>query len=982
MSDRQSFLYSGHKLSSGGANDPLLPRLVQAINHATEIEISVSFIQPSGLDLLFDPLFDAVQSGAQVKLLTSDYLSITHPVALRRLMLLTERGAQCRVFECGQHSFHMKSYIFVRCERGEILEGCAWIGSNNISKTALLDSHEWALRHDFEPPETSAAALEFLHIRQQFAAIFTHNQSQPLSHQWIDNYLCRYQQTQQQRTIAQLVTEDEQETIDVPTPNSIQIEALAALDATRQQGYSRGLVVLATGMGKTWLSAFDVMQMQAKNVLFVAHREEILLQAEKTFSQLIPHAKTGLYNGSIQDDQATLLFASVATLGKQNHLQCFAVDHFDYLIVDEFHHAAARSYRQLLAYFQPKFLLGLTATPERSDQADILSLCDDNLVFERNLVHGIDDEILTPFDYHGIYDQAVNYQEIPWRNGKFDPNTLDNKLATSRRAEHVYREWQAKKQTRTLAFCVSKKHADFMAQYFVAKGIHAIAVYSDSAVRRNQALQWLDQGKIEIIFSVDLFNEGTDLPSIDTILMARPTESKILFLQQLGRGLRLSPITNKRKLVVLDFIGNHDSFLNRPATLFNVKTLREVIGKLQTNAPLAKGCHVNFDIELINFWQRLAKRLRNNVQDDYQQLAHQLAHRPTASEFFHHGYPMKKVRQQAISWFHLVASQENDPHLSELVSHYGDFLLHGIENTAMSKSFKAILLEALLELDGLRQPPTLSALAERSHHVLSRRPQLMAQELTESAKQFQASDQGWLKYWLANPINAFTKPNNKSAPWFTINDQKFVATFAIKDQHIELLHDAMQELVDLRLAEYAQRPQQQQPSNQPDIEHSPSAQVLEFAKQSDPQGTMLPFYPELKIACGHFKRGSHEAVQYHCVADGYGKLDPTRHFVAPAAGNSMNGGKNPIQDGDLLLLEWVTPSSAGSISNLTMAIETQDETGDNQYLLRVVRKIAPNQYELQAQNPSYPNMPATDAMKTFARLKAVIKNNSQQSQTR
>ncbi len=152
MSDRQSFLYSGHKLSSGGANDPLLPRLVQAINHATEIEISVSFIQPSGLDLLFDPLFDAVQSGAQVKLLTSDYLSITHPVALRRLMLLTERGAQCRVFECGQHSFHMKSYIFVRCEQGEILEGCAWIGSNNISKTALLDSHEWALRHDFEPP--------------------------------------------------------------------------------------------------------------------------------------------------------------------------------------------------------------------------------------------------------------------------------------------------------------------------------------------------------------------------------------------------------------------------------------------------------------------------------------------------------------------------------------------------------------------------------------------------------------------------------------------------------------------------------------------------------------------------------------------------------------------------------------------------------------------------------------------------------------
>lgn len=180
-------LYSGHRLSSGGVNDPLLPRLIQAINHASEIEISVSFIQPSGLALLFDPLFDAMQSGARIKLLTSDYLAITHPVALRRLMLLVERGATCRIFQCGDDSFHMKSYIFVRQQQGEVVEGCAWIGSNNISRTALLSSHEWALRHDFELPKDSPAAIEFTHIRQQFNAIFTHNQSQPLSHQWIDN---------------------------------------------------------------------------------------------------------------------------------------------------------------------------------------------------------------------------------------------------------------------------------------------------------------------------------------------------------------------------------------------------------------------------------------------------------------------------------------------------------------------------------------------------------------------------------------------------------------------------------------------------------------------------------------------------------------------------------------------------------------------------------------------------------------------------
>ncbi|EGR2463444.1 DEAD/DEAH box helicase family protein [Vibrio cholerae HC-61A2] len=978
MSDRQSFLYSGHKLSSGGANDPLLPRLVQAINHATEIEISVSFIQPSGLDLLFDPLFDAVQSGAQVKLLTSDYLSITHPVALRRLMLLTERGAQCRVFECGQHSFHMKSYIFVRCEQGEILEGCAWIGSNNISKTALLDSHEWALRHDFEPPETSAAALEFLHIRQQFAAIFNHTNSKDLTHTWIDHYLERYQQAKKQHGMP-ILADSQDEQSEPPAPNAVQVEALTALNATRAQGFSRGLVVLATGMGKTWLAAFDALQTQSTKVLFVAHREEILLQAEKTFCQLIPNAKTGLYNGVTQNTQAMLLFASVATIGKQNHLQRFAADHFDYIVVDEFHHAAARSYRNLLTYFKPKFLLGLTATPERSDQADILSLCDSNLVFERNLVHGIDEKILVPFDYHGIYDQAVNYQEIPWRNGKFDPDSLDNALATQRRAEHVYQHWHQKKQTRTLAFCVSKKHADFMAEFCLSKGIKAIAVYSDSKVRRNQALQWLDSGKIDILFSVDLFNEGTDLPAIDTILMLRPTESKILFLQQLGRGLRRSIETQKSKLVVIDFIGNHDSFLNRPTALYNVSHLKDALAKHQQQA-LPDGCHVTFDITLLNFWQQLTRKMRFSVQDEYQQLAHQLAHRPTASEFFYHGIEMSKVRKQAQSWFHLVASQENDPELAEIVTRYGEFLLHGIESTSMSKSFKAILLEALLELDGLRTPPTLAALAECSYTVLARRPDIMAEDLTENAKQFKAADKDWLNYWRNNPIKAFTNKATKQATWFAIDSQqRFVANFDIREQDLERLHDCIQELVDLRLAEYAQRPKQHKENL---IKAKSKAAVIPLIPEQKTIGTPLPFYPELKIACGHFKRGSEREVQTYFVPDGYGLLDPTRHFVAPASGNSMNGSKNPIQDGDLLLLEWVTPSSAGSISNLTMAIETQDETGDNQYLLRVVRKIAPNQYELQAQNPSYPNMPATDAMKTFARLKAVIKNNSQQSQTR
>lgn len=964
----QATLYSGPKLSAGGEQDPLLPKLIQAINHASEIEISVSFIQPSGLDLLFDPILDALKSGASLKLLTSDYLAITHPVALRRLMILAERGAQCRIFTCeNQHSFHMKSYIFVKTEQGSISEGCAWIGSNNISKTALLQSYEWALRHDFEKPITSPAAQEFTHIREQFSAIFKHKQSILLSHHWIDDYVLRHQQLKAQRSLS--LFDDSDSYVETPTPNSIQVLALSALSKSRQQGYTRGLVVLATGMGKTWLAAFDAKQAQAKRVLFVAHREEILTQAESTFSKLLPNVKTGLYNGDQKTVEADYLFASVATLGKKTHLTRFEVNHFDYIVVDEFHHASARSYRDLLAYFQPNFLLGLTATPERSDQADILSLCDNNLVFERNLVHGIDENILVPFNYFGIYDQFVDYQEIPWRNGKFDPTTLDSAFATKQRAGHIYQHWLDRKQQRTLAFCVSKRHADYMAEHFCKQGVRALAVYSDSKIRRNDALKQLDEGSIDILFSVDLFNEGTDLPAIDTILMIRPTESKILFLQQLGRGLRQSPSTGKEQLVVLDFIGNHTSFLNRPATLLNVGSLKEIAEALNHQLNLAAGCYVNFDPHLIDFWQTLAKKIRSTAAEDYQDLKHQLAHRPTAAEFFHHGNDLSKIRRQMKSWFAFVADQEADISLAQRLMKYGDFLLKAIEVTSMTKCFKAVLLEALLELDGLRIPPTLGELAIQSHKVLLRRPDLRQRDLTDQAKKFKSTDQGWLSYWNRNPVKAFTNSDSTGNAWFKIEDAHFVPTFEIDSADLPLLHDLIQELVDLRFAEYIQRV-----AKQKDYTQSKSIQTMaEIIPIPSENGTQLPFYPNLKIACGHFKQGTHDIQEQYLVPHGYGKLDPERHFIAPASGNSMNGGKNPIEDGDLLLLEWVTAKSAGSISNLVMAIETQDETGDNHYLLRVVRKIGPNHYELEAQNPDYATMTATNTMRTFARLKSIIR---------
>jgi len=948
-----------------GNEDPLLPKLIHAINHADEIEITVSFIQRSGLALLFEPLKDALANNCHLKLLTSDYLDITDPIALRELMPLVDRGALIRIYQSdNKQSFHMKSYIFVKTKTGEVgadlVDGCAFIGSNNISKSALTNAHEWCYRHDFNLPLESKEAQTFFVIRKAFNEIFAHKQVTTLSNEWISDYL-------QRRKVMKLIAVNnpdyQPEFGEVATPNIIQIEALNALQQTREQGYKRGLVVLATGMGKTWLSAFDVKKMAAKKVLFVAHREEILLQAQRTFAQLLPDKTTGFYNAKNRDKDAQLLFASIQTIGKHNHLKRFSEDHFDYVIVDEFHHASASVYKNLLAYFTPTFLLGLTATPERTDQADIYGLCDHNLVFERNLTQGIDDQILVPFHYYGIWDGSVDYAAIPWRNGRFDPTQIDHQFVTQKRALHVLTHWQKRKQQATLAFCISTKHADFMTESFVKQGIKAVSVHSQSVVRRNDALNQLANGEIEVIFSVDLFNEGTDLPAIDTILMLRPSDSKILFLQQLGRGLRL--FENKSHLVVLDFIGNHHSFLNKPAALLGSSSIKETVAKSKEPV-ISEGCFVNYDIEITDFWTKLAKQQRTTALEDYQTLYEQLGHKPSASEFYLEYGDLKKVNQQHASWLQLTIDYDNSAY--QPTDSLAAFLLSAVQITSMAKCFKAILLEAFLRLDGFLLPPTLETLSMESWHVLQRYPTLFNTELPESKQALQADSKGWLSYWKGNPIKAFTTKNKTSEPWFSIVDNKFVANISVSGKESEQFNCFAQELVDLRLLEYCQRP----------AVSKAIANLSEVTNQADSplqmQRLQLSYYPNLKIACGHFKTGDASQAQYTDAPEGFGHLHAEQHFLANATGNSMNGGKHPIQDGDLLLLELITPDSAGSLVGLTVVVENHEMTGDEQYLLRDVKKLASGQYQLIAKNSDYEPLLANEDMRPLARLKGIVEN--------
>lgn len=947
------------KLVTGG-EDPFLPHLLTAIRRADEIDLAVAFIKVTGLRLLLPDLRETLRRSetggrppARVRVLTSTYLDVTDPEALRVLMLLQEQGAQVRVFDTNDTSFHLKAYIFSWFDEHGQPHGSAFIGSSNISHQALTTGLEWNYRVDY-PGDTG-----FLEARGRFEALFADPRTVPLADPWIYRYEQRW--TPPKRAISPGTDEREPR----PTPTPIQVKALDALSATRAAGFQRGLVVLATGLGKTYLSAFDSERLGARRVLFVAHREEILTQAAETFLRVRPKARVGFYLGQTRDTQVDVLCASVQTLSRPQHIERFAPQHFDYVVVDEFHHAAAATYRRLLRHFAPEFLLGLTATPDRTDQSDILSLCDDNLVLTCTLFEGITAGFLSPFHYYGIFDESVDYQEIPWRNGRFDPDQLSSKLATLNRARHALAQWHAHAQQRTLAFCVSTRHAEFMAEQFARAGVRAAAVYAGSSLSRGEALDQLRSWQLQVVFSVDLFNEGVDLPAIDTIMMLRPTESKVLFLQQLGRGVRKAADEGKDKLVVLDFIGNHHGFLHKPQALLGVgpsyRQLADFARKVeQQRLELPEGCFINYDLQLIDFLKSLDSA---GVAKEYQALSDALGRRPTLSEFYRAGSSVQSMRRQHGTWFALVQSMGDlsQDEVAAFKAHREFF--RELEMTAMTLSYKMVLLEALQELDGWSEAPTLTALAERSWQVLQRRRPLLADLPDELRTTGTGTGQAWLRYWRDNPVNAWIGGNRgpRVRTFFTVDGDRFLPTLAVPAEQRDVFAALVQEVVDYRLASYELR--------RGAIPGEGS--VVPFVRPA-PTRIELPYFPNLRVACGHFKTGSADAEEYRRIGQAHGRLDPARHFIARASGDSMNGGKNPIRDGDFLLLEHVTPTSAGSITGNLMVVERQDEVGDNQYLLRRVAKRPDGGYVLKANNPTYEDLPATEQMRTLARLRAVL----------
>lgn len=375
--------------------------------------------------------------------------------------------------------------------------------------------------------------------------------------------------------------------------------------------------------------------------MFVAHREEILKQAAYSFKNVRHKDDYGFFNGEEKCTDASVIFASVATLGKKNYLKekYFAPDYFDYIIIDEFHHAVSNQYKNIIEYFNPKFLLGLTATPERMDGRNIYEICDYNVAYEINLKDAINKGMLVPFHYYGIFDET-DYSGLHLVKGTYNEDDLNKVyIGNKYRNNLILKYYKKYGSERALGFCCSRAHAEEMARFFSKNKIPAEAVYSDAqgeyAMDRNEAIEKLVKGEIKVIFSVDMFNEGVDIPSVDMVLFLRPTESPIVFLQQLGRGLRKS--RGKDYLNVLDFIGNYEK-AGKVRFLLAGDTIKEAKGKYEyTKETFPDDCYIDFDMKLIDLFEEMDKKhkkITEAINDEYFRVKELVNHRPSRMELF------------------------------------------------------------------------------------------------------------------------------------------------------------------------------------------------------------------------------------------------------------------------------------------------------------------------------------------------------------
>ncbi|KUN83149.1 helicase [Streptomyces bungoensis] len=583
-------------LITNAPEDPSLGFELRAeLATADRVDLICAFVKWHGLRVIEQSLRAAHERDVPIRVITTTYIGATERRALDRLA--EEFGASVKVnYETRSTRLHAKAWLFRRDSGYDT----AYVGSSNLSKTALLDGLEWNVRL------SSVATPDVL---RKFEGTFEAYWSDPSFEEYdpatdgerLQEALAIAGGTSPGAAAGRRITLSGLEV----RPYPHQRDMLERLQVERQvHDRHRNLLVAATGTGKTVMAALDYKQLRKRygrdlRLLFVAHRKEILQQSLRTYQDVLVDANFGesLHSGEIPE-RWTHVFASVQSLNGRA-LERLSPGHFDVIVIDEFHHGTSPTYRKILDHFEPSELLGLTATPERMDGRNVQDeFFDGRIAAEIRLWEALENDLLSPFHYFGISDDT-DLSTVEWRRGAYDPSALSNQLSSDvRRARLVVKAVREKiaepGAMRALGFCVSVRHANFMAEVFRTAGLNAVALCGETpAEQRKQALADLRSGAVQVIFSVDLFNEGLDIPDVDTLLLLRPTSSATVFLQQLGRGLRRSD--DKAVLTVLDLIGQHRKefrFENQFRALTNL-TRKRLLDNIEHDFPqLPSGCQI------------------------------------------------------------------------------------------------------------------------------------------------------------------------------------------------------------------------------------------------------------------------------------------------------------------------------------------------------------------------------------------------------
>lgn len=628
--------------------------LSQSLNACKRFYFSVAFINYSGLQLLLDVLKKLNNNNVFGKIITSTYLNFTDVKSLRKLSEFS--NIETKIYIADRYKgFHTKGYIFEYDNYYKII-----VGSSNITQSALKTNVEWNVKY-ITKNKTEGFAIEII---KEF------NDLWDLTSEINEDFLTQYESFLSEVEKFVRLENNVFENHIVLKENTMQQKALYNLQKLRENKQDKALIIAATGTGKTYLSAFDVRQFNPKRVLFLIHREVILSEAMKSFRRVHNNRVMTRYSGADKDFSGDFVFAMIQTLYSNENYKSIPKDYFDYIIADEAHRSYSVSYKSILEYFEPKFLLGMTATPERTDGGNIFEFFNNNIALEMRLRDSLREDLVLPFHYFGISDVTTDLEDIDL--SKIDE--VARKLSIKDRVDFVIEKMEyygfSGHKRKCLGFCVNNAHADFMASEFNAFGYPSVSLSGESSdTERKEVIKKLENldDKLEFIFTVDIFNEGIDIPSVNLVLMLRPTQSPIIFTQQLGRGLRKH--YEKEFLTVLDFIGNHNKSFLIPIALsgsryYDKDSLRVQLEKNFSDIP---GCtsifmdeiakeHILVQLERVNFTD--LKYLREEYLEFKNSLGGKI---PSLLDFVGHETapdPVKFILKSG-SYYEFVANMEN-----------------------------------------------------------------------------------------------------------------------------------------------------------------------------------------------------------------------------------------------------------------------------------------------------------------------------------